>query len=57
MPGTYTIATVVHWNGFITRGLVTGGDGSGIFIQQSGIEKQRPIFCAFVNVKSITFEV
>lgn len=57
MEPRFTIATVNHWNGFTVRGLVTGGDGSGIFIQRSGIEKQRPIFCAFVNVKSIEFEV
>ena len=53
----FTIATVIHHNGFILRGLVTGGDGNGIFVQPSGIEKQAPIFAAFVNVKSITFEV
>lgn len=52
----FTIATVTHWNGFIARGLVTGGDGSGIFVQRSNAE-QAPIFCAFVNVKRIEFEV
>ena len=48
----YQIATVVHWNGFTIRGLVTGGDGHGIFVQEPN---RSPIFCDFSNVRTINF--
>jgi acyl dehydratase len=52
-PTTYKIATVEHWNGVIMHGLVTGGDGSGLFVQRAN---GLPIFCAFANVRKITFQ-
>jgi hypothetical protein len=49
----HTIATVDHWIGLSITGLVTGGDGSGIYVQRpNGL----PIFCAFANVRKITFQ-
>lgn len=49
---TGNIVRVEHWNGTVIRGLITGGDGHGLYVQPP---RKLPVFCDFQNVKTMSF--
>jgi len=45
--------TVTHWNGYVLRGTIVDGDGSGIFVAPQGMANARHIYCSWQNVKRV----
>jgi hypothetical protein len=45
------VVTVLHWNGYSVRGVISRGDAQGIFVDR--LDGSAPIFCDFFNVERI----